>query len=64
MEMNNGSARRGRSQAIRDDLLDGQRNARLPVAAPRAIQRCLNPDFAHEYPLVPFPELSDGLSRT
>src|SRR6516164_2966342 len=49
MEMNDGSARIGRSQTICHDLVDGHGNTGLPLAPPWSIQCYLDPDLTHGF---------------
>src|SRR5215472_18982687 len=53
MDMNDGSARIGRSQTVCDDLVDGHRNAGLPLAPPWSIQRRFYPDVIHRVTSAP-----------
>ncbi len=49
VSMNDGSARLGTGDAVGDDLLDGDGNARLALARPRSVQRGFDPDFGHRH---------------
>ena len=52
MNVNDGRTGGGGGQAIGNNFCHCHRNARLPLPAPRAVQRGFNPDLAHA-PLHP-----------
>src|SRR5215207_2914167 len=52
MDVNDGGAGTRAGDALRDDGLNGIGNAGLERAAPRAVQRCLDPDLAHAITLL------------
>ncbi len=51
MQMDDGGAGLRAGDAVGDDLLDGDRNARLPRPRPRPVQRRFEPDRHLEQPL-------------